>query len=96
MTRLLDMRITYDLEKRRITLEERGLDFEDAAQVFAGVHFTREDDRFDYGEVREISIGSMNGNVVIVVWTERDEGRRIISMRKADKDERGEYFQQLE
>lgn len=90
------MRITYDPEKRRITLKERGLDFEDAGQVFAGVHFTREDNRFDYGEVREISIGLMNGNVVIVVWTERDEGRRIISMRKADKDERGEYFQQLE
>lgn len=90
------MKITYDDEKRRITLAERGLDFEDARQVFAGVHYTRQDDRFDYGEIREISIGLIGATVVIVVWTERDDSRRIISMRKADKDERGEYYEQLD
>ena len=30
------MKITYDPAKRAKTLEERGLDFEDAAVVFAG------------------------------------------------------------
>lgn len=90
------MKITYNDEKRRITLEKRGLDFEDAARIFAGVHYTREDDRFDYGETREISTGLLGEDVVIVVWTERDDSRRIISMRKADKDERGEYYEQLD
>jgi len=90
------MQITYDPEKRRITLAARGLDFEDASQIFAGVHFTRQDNRFDYGEVRKISIGVLGGDVVIVVWTKRDDSRRIISMRKADRDERGEYYEQLD
>lgn len=72
------MPITYDPEKRRLTLVHRGLDFEDAVQIFAGVHFTREDDRVDYGEIREISIGMIDDSVVVVVWTERDATRRII------------------
>ena len=90
------MQITYDDKKRRDTLSNRGLDFEDARQVFAGVHYTRQDDRFNYGEIREISTGLIGENVVIVVWTERDDSRRIISMRKVDKDERGEYYEQLD
>jgi len=44
------MKITYDPAKRQKTLEERGLDFEDAPLVFAGKHFTCEDDRKDYGK----------------------------------------------
>jgi uncharacterized DUF497 family protein len=90
------MKVTYDPEKRRITLQERDLDFEDAPGIFAGKHFTRQDDRFDYGEIREISVGLLGEDVVIVVWTERDDSRRIISMRKADRDEREDYYDRLE
>jgi uncharacterized DUF497 family protein len=39
------MRITYDDAKRVLTLEERGLDFARAAEVFADFHLTRLDDR---------------------------------------------------
>lgn len=85
------MRVTYDPKKRQLTLEERGLDFEDAPRLFAGVHYTDADLRFDYGEERAISVGLLDGDVVVVVWTERDESRRIISMRKADADERADY-----
>ena len=90
------MKITYDPAKRRVTLHQRGLDFEDARQIFAGVHYTRQDDRFDYGELRQISIGRVGEDVVIVVWTERDDSRRVISMRKADRDERRGYYDQLD
>ena len=51
------MRITFDAPKREITLRERGLDFADAERVFAGAVVEREDDRFDYGEVRLVSVG---------------------------------------
>ena len=74
------MRITYDPKKRRKTLKERGLDFEDAPKVFAGVHYTDADTRMDYGESREISVGMLGEHIVVLVWTERDDGRRIISM----------------
>lgn len=90
------MRITFDDEKRRLTLENRSLDFADAGQIFAGYHYTDPDTRIDYGEDREITVGMLNGNVVVVVWTERDDSRRIISMRKANKDEREEYHRNLD
>jgi uncharacterized DUF497 family protein len=90
------MRITYDPQKRLKTLEERGLDFEDAPEVFAGFHFTMPDLRRDYGEVREISVGVLKGKVVVIVWTKRDDSRRIISMRRADEDERERYYQSLD
>jgi uncharacterized DUF497 family protein len=90
------MKVTYDADKRRRTLKERGLDFEDAPKVFSGFHLTGPDLRQDYGESREITAGLLDGTVVVLVWTERDESRRIISMRKADRDEREIYFEELE
>jgi uncharacterized protein len=46
------MQISYDQQKRAVTLGERGLDFEDAAGVFAGTEYTVADDRAEYGEQR--------------------------------------------
>jgi len=69
------MKITYDPAKRERTLRERGLDFEHAAQVFAGPTFDRPDDRYDYGETRIITVGRLGGRMVIVVWTPRGEAR---------------------
>ena len=51
------MRISYDSTKRQKTLDERGLDFEDAPAVFAGLTFEVEDTRQDYGEMRMICFG---------------------------------------
>lgn len=44
------MFIEFDSTKRQKTLEERGIDFCDAPNVFKGIHFTAPDGRMDYGE----------------------------------------------
>ena len=85
------MEISYDPEKRSKTLAERGLDFEDAVQVFAATTFTVEDDRRDYGESRFQTIGWLNGRLVMVVWTERGASRHIISMRKCNDREQERF-----
>jgi uncharacterized protein len=85
------MAITYDPAKRDWTLRECGLDFEDAAQVFAGRVIEGEDDRHDYGEVRIVTIGFLRGRMVVLVWTRRDDDRHIISMRKANEREKARY-----
>jgi uncharacterized DUF497 family protein len=90
------MKVTFNHEKRRRTLEARGLDFKDAPQVLSGFHLTQPDLRKDYGEDREITVGLLNGTVVVLVWTERDGSLRVISMRKADRDERESYFRELD
>ncbi|HEX5933610.1 MAG TPA: BrnT family toxin [Pseudorhizobium sp.] len=46
------MAIIFDPSKRLSSLQQRGLDFAAAGQVFDGPHLTVEDDRFDYGETR--------------------------------------------
>ena len=85
------MQIEFDPSKRDLTLLERGLDFMDAAIVFAGVNVTLMDARQSYGEERLITFGGLNGRWVLVVWTPRGAARRIISMRYANEREIAKY-----
>jgi len=81
------MDISFDEAKRRKTLRERGLDFADAAKVFAGDYLEFVDDRRDYGEDRYIIYGALDGRAVAIVWTPRIDTRRIISMRHVHDEE---------
>jgi uncharacterized protein len=90
------MAITYDPTKRKWTLRERGLDFEDAERVFAGRIIEQTDDRYDYGEIRVVTIGFLRDRMVVVVWTPRGGNRHIISMRKANEREKARYGREFE
>ena len=85
------MPIEFSTAKRNATLEVRGLDMARAHEVFAGSTLTVEDDRQNYGEDRFITIGFLDGRMVILVWTPRSGTRRIISMRKANEREQALY-----
>jgi len=89
------IKITYDAAKRRKTLEERGLDFEDASEVFAGETMDGPDDRWDYGESRIKTVGFLRGRMVIIIWTPRWGKHHIISMRKANDREQKKYRQRF-
>jgi hypothetical protein len=78
------MPITYDPKKRRKTFEDRGLDFEDAALVFAGPTLEVEDLRRDYGETRIICFGYLAGRMVVVGYAPRGNDHHVFSMRKAN------------
>jgi uncharacterized protein len=81
------VRIAYDPAKRKRTLVERGLDFDDAAQVFEGVTVEVDDTRRNYGERRIICYGLLAGRLVVVGYTPRGAVRHIFSMRKANDRE---------
>ena len=81
------MQITFDPTKRDKALSERGLDFDDAALIFAGVTLEIEDTRKDYGEMRVICYGMLEGRMVVVGYTPRGADRHIFSMRKANERE---------
>lgn len=85
------MKTTYDPAKRAITLELRGLDMADAGAIFEGPYVTLTDDRADYGEARLITVGHLSGRMVVIVWIQRGETRRIISLRKANEREQAHY-----
>jgi uncharacterized protein len=90
------MKITFDPAKRDWTLRERGLDFAEADQVFAGVKLERPDRRRNYGEVRIITVGYLRGRMVVVCWTPRGDARHVFSMRKANEREKAKYGAELE
>ena len=90
------MRVTFDPAKREKSLAERGLDFADAALVFAGVTLEIEDTRKDYGEIRVICNGRLEGRMVVVGYTPRGADRHVFSMRKANEREQARIAPLLE
>jgi uncharacterized DUF497 family protein len=50
----------------------------------------------DYGETRLITVGYLDSRMVVCVWTPRDDGIRVISMRKANEREQAKYEQYLD
>ena len=89
------MRIVWDEAKRRTNLRKHGLDFADSEEVFAGIACTTEDGRFDYGEQRFLTLGMLRDIVVVIAHTETSHEIRIISMRKATRNEQTLYFENI-
>jgi uncharacterized protein len=85
------MEISYGPAKREATLRGRGLDFEDARQLFAGVTLEVEDTRRDYGETRILCVGFLHGRMVMVGYVPRGATRHIFSMRKCNAREIKKY-----
>ena len=90
------MKITFDPAKRLGALRERKVDFENAAEVFAGLTLTVEDTRLDYGEDRFQTVGFLSGRMVMIVWTPRAGARHVISMRKCNDREQARYAHRFE
>jgi uncharacterized protein len=89
------MEFEWDEDKRLASIKNHGIDFVDVSEVFDGDIFTVEDDRYSYGEQRFVTFGLLKGSVVAVVNTDRGEYIRIISVRKATKNEYRTYFQAI-
>ena len=88
------MAIEFDVEKDEENQRERGLPFEVAELLFDGPFIEEEDRRFDYGETRFIATGpieAFGGRIFVVVYTWRDNIRRIVSFRKANDREIRKY-----
>lgn len=51
-------------------------------------------DREDYGEERFTLVGMVEGTLILVAYTEREERGRIISARRATRHEQDDDFEQ--
>jgi uncharacterized DUF497 family protein len=84
----------WDDDKAAINLGKHGVSFEDALLVFQDAFATLDiDTRVEYGEERSIITGMVRGHILIVVHTERGDRIRIISARKATRQEQHDYYQ---
>jgi uncharacterized DUF497 family protein len=81
----------FDPTKNRTNLQKHGIGLAVGALIWNDYVFEREDDRRNYGETRFIALGSVDGRVLLVVYTLRGEKRRLISARKANEHERQIY-----
>lgn len=84
--------VEWDEEKSARCYEERGFNFVYAASLFDGDFIEWEDLRRDWGELRLITIGEVEGRILAVVWTPRGNVRRIISARPASRSEREKFY----
>jgi uncharacterized DUF497 family protein len=89
------MKFEWDENKRLTNLQRHDIDFADVWRVFEYETATIIDDRYDYNEIRYLSIGLLFGEIVAVSHTEVDEVIRIISVRKAEKYEQAKYFREI-
>ena len=88
------LRYEWDKAKAASNLQLQGVDFRDAIGALEDPdRIEDDDDRFGYGEERDLVIGMSSGGILFVVATYRDEDtRRIISARKATKHEKDRYY----
>ncbi len=83
----------WDERKRQINLREHSIDFRDAQRVVDEANFIRRSDR--KGEIRFIIYGFVDGQEIVVICTFRGDRCRLISARRARKDERRKYHGRL-
>ncbi len=84
----------WDPEKESLNVEKHRFDFTTASQIWDGPLVENVDERRDYGEIRIIATGMVDG-CVLVVYTRRGETRRIISARKANSREKGLFEEEI-
>ena len=85
------MSYEWDPNKAIANIENHGIDFADAVTVFDDLNAVTIDDP-DYEEQRFITIAmDAFGRVLLVAYTWRGDIIRLISARKATKNERKQY-----
>jgi uncharacterized protein len=85
------MEFEWDEAKRLTNIEKHGIDFADVEQAFAGSFIETEDLRRDYGEKRFRVVGRLGNHIVQITYTRRGDRRRIVSARRAGRNERRAY-----
>ena len=83
----------WDEVKRQANLVKHGIDFRDAIWIFDGPVF--ENANHHRGEERVVAIGLIGSIEIVLVYVIRGQRRRIISARRAHRNERQDYANHL-
>ena len=90
------MRHGFDLAKEKTNRAKHGVSLALAEVLFAGPHLSVTDDRFEYGELREVAFGLINDRLFVSVYADREAERRVVSLRRANRREVKRYGENLE
>lgn len=89
---------SWDENKARANIRNHGISFETAEQVFQDPYLVQDFDRIVGEETRWHTIGMVDGSLLLLVVhttreTSGDEHVRIISARRAEKNEARDYYE---
>ncbi len=88
------MQITFDEAKDVLNKVKHGLSLTEATKLEWDDAVIWQDTRRDYGEARMIALGTIDERLYCVVYVDREDVRRIISLRKANQREFDDYEQE--
>ncbi|MGD0962070.1 MAG: BrnT family toxin [Methylomonas sp.] len=78
------MRITFDLKKDDSNIAKHGISLALCTELEWESALIWPDTRYDYGEERMTGLALIDSRLYCVVFTDRDDSRRVISLRKAN------------
>lgn len=84
-------KLDWNPVKNAINLRKHKIDFEAAKRFEWDLAHIETDSREDYGELRERATSFIGDVLYVVIFTERDDVTWVISLRRAEKDERRDY-----
>ena len=88
------MKVIFDAAKDAINMEKHGVSLTNATFIDWDVALTWQDTRRDYGETRMIALAPIDERLYCVIYVDRENDRRIISLRKANQREFDFYEQE--
>jgi uncharacterized DUF497 family protein len=89
------MDFEWDEVKREQNLTKHGVDLLVAALIFEGPTLSMQDHRHDYGEIRQRSIGMVDGICYVVVHTTRNDAVRLISAWQGGRRDRRKFEESI-
>jgi uncharacterized DUF497 family protein len=91
----MELDFEWDARKAESNLQKHGIGFAAATAVFDDPNHIEEDTtRLEQGETRTKAVGMVKEELIVaVIYTDREQKRRIISARRAGKNERDKYYQ---
>ena len=91
------MKIEFDPVKDGINQTKHGVSLQAARGFDWDTALEREDDRFDYGEIRFVTIGLIETRLHVMAFAEGsdDDTVRVISLRPAEQHETRFYYGQI-
>ena len=89
------MRIEFDVQKDEANKVKHGLSLEFATELDWENSLVWIDERREYGESRMIALAPSTGTLYYVAFVDRDDIRRIISLRRANRREVKHYVKSI-
>lgn len=89
------MRIEFDVQKDRANKDKHGVSLEFATELDWESCLVWIDERRQYGENRMIALAPSTGTLYYVAFVDREDIRRIISLRRENRREVKHYVKNI-